>query len=476
MTSLSSTASAAPRHRSHSHARGLDTQTALNKRMFWALLGLVALVPLPLGSARPFFWAMAGACVGLASLLYALSLIRLGEDFRLIPAFGKLLGSLFALFCLAFVAQLLPIGGLFGGFAVASGAGLELTSNQISIAPGMTLFMLIRQLSYALFLFLAMQVMANESRRLRMLDGLLIVILAYGAYGMISLQSGDTILGMPKWAYLGNATGTFVNRNSFATFLAMGAAIAAVRIAGLLVERSHQHPDDGRIKGIASALVLNAMALAFLFLVIIATQSRMGLFAGIVGSLAGFCLLLGKAQGRIRLAGPLIAIPLVGAIAFGVLGNEVFDRFVQIEGDSTIRTNLYAQILELIGQRPFIGWGGGSFEHAFQLVHRPPVNVDYTWQLGHNTYLSLWAELGVFAGSIPIVIIAALAALILKRFFTRSTDSRSIVPQAAAIAVIVVVGVHALADFSLEIPANAFMLMAVLATALGTLPRPGRGN
>ena len=47
---------------------------------------------------------------------------------------------------------------------------------------------------------------------------LLLVIIACGVYALISLQSGDTILGLPKWAYLGSATGTFVNRNSFATW------------------------------------------------------------------------------------------------------------------------------------------------------------------------------------------------------------------------------------------------------------------
>ena len=451
--------------------RGAGTrQTGLNNMLFWLLLSLVALVPLPLASVRPFFWGMAAVYLGLLGAFYAISLARLGEDFRSTPRFGILCAAGFGLFYLALVVQVLPIGGMFGGFLVIDAPGVTLRSEQISIAPGMTVLTLIRQLAYGLFFFLMLQVLANENRRMLLLDALLVVVAVYAAYGMISLQSGDTILGMPKWAYLGSATSTFVNRNSFATFLSLGAVITAVRYAGILVVRSRQHADDGRIRGTASALLLYALAFAMLGLALLATQSRMGLFAGAVGSALGFCLMLTKAQGRIRFLGLAVASALLlGGAAFLIAGDQMLDRVVLLANDSQIRSNFYAQIIELIAQRPFTGWGGGSFEQAFQLVHRPPVNVDFTWSLGHNTYLTLWSEMGIVAGSIPILIVAFLAVMMIGRFLRASGGSNVIAHLATALGAVAVVGVHSLADFSIEIPANAVLFLAILACGTSAL-------
>ena len=460
-----------PRGRSR---RGAGTrQTGLNHKLFWLLLVLVALVPLPLASVRPFFWGMAAVYVGLLGAIYAVSLARLGEDFRSTPRFGIICAAGLGVFCLALVVQVLPIGGMFGGFLVIEAPDVTLRSGQISIAPGMTVLTLIRQLTYGLFFFLLLQVLANENRRTLLLDALLVVVVIYAAYGMVSLQSGDTILGMPKWAYLGSATSTFVNRNSFATFLSLGAVIAAVRYASVLVVRSRQHVDDGRVSGTVSALLLYALAFAMLGLTLLATQSRMGLFAGAVGSALGFCLMLTKAQGRTRVLGLAVAgALLVGGAAFLIAGDRMLDRVLLLANDSQIRSNFYAQIMELIAQRPLTGWGGGSFEQAFQLVHRPPVNVDFTWSLGHNTYLTLWSEMGIVVGSIPMLILAFLSAMMIGRFLRANSGSNVTAPLATGLGAVTVVGVHALADFSIEIPANAVLFLAILACGTSALASP----
>ena len=455
-----------PRVHAAPRLRHSPRQTDANRVLFWVLAVFVVLAPLPLGSSRAYFWAVAAVYVGLATLVYMVVLARMGEAFRL-PMRGLVpYGLAFTLFCLALLAQLLPLGKLFGPFAIVSNYGLTLASDHISVSPSMTLLMLMRQVSYGLFFFLTLQVVANDGRRMKLMDVLLCAIVVYAAYAMISLRTGDTILGMEKWAYQGYATGPFVNRNSFATFLAMGAVLAATQLTGLLVDNSHQHVDDGWIRGHASGVLLYLLAFVFIGLVILATQSRMGLFAAAAGSAAGAVLMLSRAKGVARLiawiAGPLLALVILTILYFG---DTLLDRLGTVEQASIVRGDFYLQILELIRLRPWTGFGGGSFEHAFPLVHQLPVNSDATWDRGHNTYLTLWSELGIVAGSIPILIILGLTATIALKFW-RSTGRSHLVPQVCALGATIAVAIHSTVDFSLEIPANTFMFLAILAAGV----------
>lgn len=454
------------RRRQRSRSTGMASrQTPINQAAFWCLLLLVALVPLPLASARPFFWVVAAVYVGLVGSVYTVLLLRIGENFRFTPPLGAVPLAAFSVFCLYLLIQTLPVAD----FDISLDAGLGIISPQLSIAPGMTMLMLMRQLTYGIFFFLILQVLANANRRVLLLDMLLMTIVAYGAYAMISLQSGDTILGAPKWAYPGSATGTFVNRNSFATFVAIGATIAAVRFASVLVQRSHHHADDGRPRGTVSQLFLFGFAFLFLALVLYATQSRLGLAAGTLGSALGFSMMLFKANGRLRYASLLALVLVVIGGLITLTAGVRLTRLLDLESDAVVRLDAYVQILELISRRPFLGWGGGSFEQAFQLVHRAPVTTDLVWTMGHNTYLSLWSELGVIVGSIPIIIVGGIAVLLIRKLFDQTLDPNLIVPRIAALAVIVLVGIHAMGDFSLEIPANTFLFLAVLGAGVATL-------
>jgi Lipid A core - O-antigen ligase and related enzymes len=451
-------------------------QTAVNNGLFIGLMTVAALVPLPLASNRPILWSVLAIVLGLMTTAYIAILRLKGGELRMELRDLVLPAIPFAALVLVLLVQLVPFGDWLGWhFEVQTPRG-TIALNTLSVAPGMTWLMLLRQLSFGLFLFLMLQTLANETRRPRMLDILLGITIAYGGYALISLQSGDTILGMEKWAYEGSATGTFVNRNSFATFASMGAAIAAVQLASRLVEQSHRHADDGRVIGNASAVVLYGICFMFLFTVVVLTQSRMGLAACLVGSTAGFVITMTKAQGSLRpiiLAAGGVGGLLLLLFTAMLAGDDLLSRAVDLDNDTNVRGNLYAQILQLIQLRPLTGWGGGTFEQAFPVVHQLPVNADLIWVRAHNTYLALWTELGVAAGSIVILSVAG-AALLIARQFARSKSRMDIAPQAASLAVIVIAAVHSTVDFSLEIAANTILFLAVLAGGLATLWYPVR--
>ena len=184
-----------------------------------ALLILLAFAPLPLASARPFLGAIWTSYAGLAALIFLVWQLRSGAALRINPLDLKVPAALVVLTLGALGFQLLPLGAV----PIISGEGSELTAGQLSVAPGQTILMLARQLTYALVALLVLQIGASERRRPFFLHALIVIILAYAAYGLLALRMGDTILGLPKWAYMGSITGSFVNRNSFATFVGYGA-------------------------------------------------------------------------------------------------------------------------------------------------------------------------------------------------------------------------------------------------------------
>ena len=111
-----------------------------------------------------------------------------------------------------------------------------------------------------------------------------------------------------------------------------------------------------------------------------------------------------------------------------------------------------------------LGYGGGTFEVAYPLFHQLPVSPDLVWDRAHSTYLSLWAEMGVIAGSIPLLLVLWIAMEALRLYLSRRSGDWT--APAAAVAVIVVAALHSTVDFSLEMQANVFLFLAILATGI----------
>lgn len=446
----------------------------VNDVLAYALIALLVLSPLPFGSARPFFWGASAAYLGIVVVIYATTQIILGARLRVTFGMLRLPAILSALLVSFLVFQTLPIGDWLGPWPIESFAGTPLTSRTVSVSPNMTVLMLLRQLAYAVFFFLMLQVTANRARREIILIVLLWIIILYGVYGIVSLQMGDTILGLPKWAYEGSATGPFVNRNSFATFLAFGAVLAL----SMFVVEIHKfaYPDTAG-RPLMSNLLLNGGALAVLIVFVVATNSRMGLVVTLAGMLA--VLVCAAINGMDRRALLVLLVTATGAALAAplYLGSNMVDRLGDAVDDTVSRANLYVQVWEMITSRPFFGFGGGSFELAYPLFHRPPVGVDYVWNSAHSTYLSLWSDLGLVFGSIPIIILAYFAWRVVAALVANSGTAQAggdWLVQTTTIGIFTVSAIHSLVDFSLEIQANTFMFLALIACGISSTIRMRR--
>ena len=437
-----------------------STPRQANTALAWALVVAVALAPLPLGSVRPTYWAVWSTYFGLVGFVYFAILAWTGNRLRMSVGTIWPAALLCGLTCTYLVVQLLPLN-----LPLPLPELGEASPHQISVAPNMTLLMVMRQLTYALFAFLVMQVCVNDARRARILQVLTACVVAYATYGIYALQTGDTILGMPKWAYLGSATGPFVNRNSFATFLGLGAIIPLASACALVVRQSQRHAHDGKIRNLASGIVLNGLVYLFLLSAVVATTSRMGLLATLLGSMVVIVAMILRIERR-RLA--VIAVPVLLAllgVALVLFGQGLLERIGPTDASADNRATLYGQVLNLIAHRPWTGFGGGSFELAFPLVHQVDLNPDYGWDRAHSTYLTLWSELGLVFGSLPILIIAYFAVRLLGAMLKRQGSWTA---QAVGLGAIVVGATHSLVDFSLEIPAVTLLFLALAAQAIAS--------
>jgi O-antigen ligase len=444
-------------------------QSLVNDILGWTLIVFVALVPIPFGSARPIFWTINAAAIGLVGIAYTTALMRMGEPLRY--GVGRLPAAtlMFALLALYLVLQALPIGhlgipGIDRLLSFQTAAGTEITAPAISLAPGATWLMLLRWLTFGILFFLVLQAAGSERRAVLMLQSALLVIAFYAVLGIATLvQLGDTILGLEKWAYQGSATATFVNRNSFATFLAFGAVISCALLAGTLIR---QLPAPGEVPQrfrLDMMVFFYAGALVAIAAALLATQSRMGAFSAMAGCLIVVVAALVRVPRlwvKALLFLPVLAVG--GGLAFFVYGQNLLDRLGSTAVSSDVRLELYAQVLQMIAARPWTGYGGGSFEMTFPLFHQLPVSPDLLWEKAHNSYLALWAELGLIAGSIPILL--GLLALWCS-LGGLSTARRSWAAKAAGIGCLVTAGLHSLVDFSLEIEADAIMLLFVVGIA-----------
>ena len=450
------------------HASSHDNRRArrrVNGNLSTFLLFIVAVSPLPLGSNRPAFWAISALLIASAGLRYALSLRQMRLLHFPLPIKSILwVLVIFCTFLSYLVVQIIP----FGTFGIIAETETVLTSPSISLAPGDTILMLMRQLSYGLFFFLALQVAVNPQRANRMLLAIFIITVVYALYAMLALtQFGDSALIGEKTYYRGFATGTFINRNSFATFLGMGAVSGLSLLYSKLIQKTGKTERSNfcsifEFSQKAQYSILIVIGLVVICSTIIATQSRMGAFSSAVGLLSISVIVFVKMKtSHMKMIKLYFMIGIaMGAVLTTLFGEGLFERLGSTENDIDVRAGLYVQVVEMIKARPWTGFGGGSFELAYPLFHQLPVSTDLIWDKAHSTYLTLWSELGILAGSLPLLIFGIFTFVLLKWL---KYDSGHFANMIAALGTITVVALHSLLDFSLEIQANTYLFLIILA-------------
>lgn len=441
----------------------------MNARLAATLAVLAVASAVPLASNRASWWLLWTGVIALLTLGYLgrAAIIAPDRQLRVMALRGPLL--------LAFVVplyaliQAVPLAGLLPDSLTAMRDGLsDLRGRRVSLLPDASMLGAFRVVGYLLFFVLVTEV-ATRRERVGLMTRILFAGIALQAlWALAALRLlGDIAPWGEKTAYLGAATGTFVNRNSLATFLGMGLILGAVLIGRRCdLPPTRRSRPQGMAERLGTEGVLVALGMLVIFIALLATQSRLGLFAALIGlAVAGW--LLWRRSGRRRAglaAGAAAGLLAAVALAFFLAGGAgALDRFLFVGGDGDYRLVLYRQVLELVALRPLTGFGFDAFGVAFEGVRAPPLTGPAYYDLAHNSYLGLWAEMGLVIGSLPPAVLIWCAA-ILRRRLRAGVDFPA--NAAGALGALVLGAVHSLGDFSLEIPANNYVLLAILALGL----------
>lgn len=413
----------------------------------WGLASVVLLAPLPFGSVEPLpvlLIEIAGAVLGGLGIWVLVS-ERAALPLRVKIAIGAASGIALLMLLQATPLPAPVVRALAPPVAEAREAvaavlpELERSWYPLSLSPADTQDALARFAAYAL-LGVATLAAVRRSRDLLFLG---IAFAAAGlfqaVYGAAEFLSGrQQIFGYVKKYYLESATGTFINRNHYASMLAMCAPFALACASAW----NARHPNRPRAQhalataagGLAAATMLGGVALS---------GSRGGSAAALVG-LGGYLLMTGRSWRRVAAVAALVALP-VGYLLWQDVRSPL-DRMDQFEVDLGApggRLSTWKAAAAMIPGSPVVGYGAGAFEEAFaaRSASRSRARYDHA----HSEPVQ-WAV----EGGMPLLLLGFATLALVPARRSRSVPNGRIASAAAAATLAALL--HAGVDFTPRIP------------------------
>ena len=439
-------------------------------------LALLVWAPLPLGSNRPWAWAL------LAIWVLALALCWLAGYINGRYAYPTILGDtwpmlLCGLLWLGYVwLQLIPLPVDFlemlspqaARWHIAAAAPATPGAAPLTLDAHATLEAACKSTAYIAFFALSLILLQDRGRIRFAAYALIASGVLQALYGsLISLQSAGDV-----------AAGTFANRNHYAAYLTMCLSVGiGVLIANLSNEQGQSWGRFFRnlIRWVISPKMALRLGLVVMVIALVLTRSRMGnisffislLVTGVIG------LLLAKraTKSMVILLVSLIAVDvfLVGTY-FGT--QRVIERIARTTMKAEDRGEHAAWTVDMWKDYPVFGSGLGSFPVVYPRYAGEKAWWTYTH--AHNDYLEFGAETGVIGLSLlGLMVLLSFAAALRAQYLRRDPLMRGL--SFAAMMGILALMIHSFVDFGLQIPANALTFMLLLAFAWISLHH-GRNN
>ena len=292
-----------------------------------------------------------------------------------------------------------------------------------------------------------------------------VVYAVYGAFAFIT--NPTMLLWREKEAYLNSLTGTFINRNTAATYFG-GASILwtltlisefrrrlsrslSFRDSLWLMMRSPPRPIG--IALVATLVCFGATAATGSRAGFVLTLVMLGLACALYTDLRAVARAIGVR--RLIVAGLLLLalIELWG----GVVGTRVDQRGLV----DTARFEVYKTQIDMIANHPWFGIGLGGFESYFPSQRPASIGSAGIIDRGHSTPLEIAAEMGLpvtaLLGALVLTFLTLLAVAAVR------TRRRDVI---ASLCVALLGLLHSCVDFSLQIPGYAVTYAALTATGL----------
>ncbi len=444
-------------------------------RVFLVLLALLS--PLAFGGNRP--WAVYGM---LAAILALAAVVALTAAFgahawrmpRALTWVVLLLGGWLVLVSLQ-IALGVAVGPVVvqlieaGDPAAALNAVVD-APYPLAIDIQAAIDQLAASMLYALVLILAARATTSLNGARALLAGLFLAALFQAVVG--SLEELRRIDYFALDSRFRMVTGTFVNRNHVAGFVATTAAMAL----GVLARRLSESGFTGMRRSLRIVdlfmgttvvyLLYLATALAFVAM----TGSRGALLAIVAAGLLGV-LLMKRREGQGAHSWLFFGVIVSLIAVYALFDSFVLTRAAQVESlleEGRLRE--WRLLLDGLPLRPLTGFGLGSYTDIYAILRDGSIG-NFTYNHAHNHYLELLLETGLL-GLLLLGAVAVVAVRAARRASGSHSEGLSETGAACLFGLLALLA-HAMVEFNLKIPAIAiqFHLLAGIALALATFRR-----
>jgi len=283
----------------------------------------------------------------------------------------------------------------------------------------------------------------------RLFFALLLVAAFTSFYGITEVVSGsETIWGLPKAAYRGCVTGSFVNRNNFAAFMTLGlGAACGLGLYGWAKLGGGQRPEGG-VERVALLVFVAALCLAGVVL----SRSRGGLASVVLVGFPVGLFFVGRRRRAafVTLAGALVVVTVL--LSVWISREPLTQRFSALPDEANAadaRPAAWLASVRIFARAPLLGAGAGTFEDQFRVTSGSGIQVRYNH--AHSDPLEFLAETGVVGFgllSAAILWTLVLTGRALRRRHSRFARSLTV----GALVGLAAVLVHGLFDFPLQVP------------------------
>lgn len=452
----------------------------------WILLAVFLLVifaaPLPFGSNRDWAWAPILMVLGVIGILCALGLgetagFSVGEDER-----WPLLALVVCFLLFTFVGLLqmsthAPAAGSAQFYQRAAALLGQAHAVVPSLSVDATRNTLLRCLACVLVFVIARALFRDPARARLLIYAFLLSAVVVMIYALLQQSmSGGCYVGslLKKQGDYTNdrclMSGTFANSNSFGCFAGM--ALAAT-LAWVFQEQRRRHriilDDDGEEEDEGGAarlirrltggtMVLAAMALLFLGLQLFSSSRAAFAVTVVVAIALVFLSMRGRWRSRAQV-GRVMAMGVVLGVVVVVLAGGAMLRKVSLvsEGGQFNRTAIWRASIQAADASPWLGWGLGNFADIYAAYQ--PNEIRQANDKAHSTPLELYVEAGVL-GAVPGLLMVLIAWGVCLWGALQRRRQRHLLVAAFTVPGIAIL--HSTVDFSLQIPAIAFIAAAFL--------------
>lgn len=456
--------------------------------LYFGLLGLLVLAPLPKGSVPTLAWTLLVSVLFLVAAGWLLQWMRGGCEIT--PAFRHARWALLALllWCLWIALQLVALPAdwvlrlsakayeAHALSAVALNTDLP-ESLTLSLDTHATLAFLLKSVAWSAAFALTLLLVDRRERLDLLLKTLVICGTLQAVFGSVMALSGLEYGFLEKKVYgLGLATGTYVNRNHLAGYLnlclALGIGLMIARLGGESVHTWRQ-----RLRSLAR-LLLGEKARLRIYLIVmviglVLTRSRMGntaffactLFVGALGLL----LMRGAPRSTMVFLASLVVLDLlIVGTWFGVdqVAQRIQGTEVKANPDNVLPTEDRDEVdraaIPYIKDFWLTGSGGGSFYAVFPAYHNEKLLGYYDF--AHNDYVQMLAETGVVGLLLCGMVVLGALWQALRAMRQRRDPLMRGTGFGVTMAIFWLL-IHSTVDFNLQMPAISFTVAIVLALA-----------